>query len=57
MQQIKPNLPPHAPRVRAGESWAEVKLGEPLRPDYETYGGRLWVALAPEYPDEAILLP
>lgn len=50
-------LPPTAPRVSTGESWARVKLSEPLRPDFPTYGGSLWVALAPEYPDEDIRLP
>jgi rRNA-processing protein FCF1 len=49
--------PPTAPRVRVEKHWAEVKLGEPLRPEYPTFGGRLWVGLGPEHPEEDIRLP
>jgi len=47
----------HGPRVRTEDPWAELRPGEPLRPDHEAYAGRLWIGLEPEFDGTEIVFP
>ncbi len=51
-------VPPPAwvPTIDRYDRRAIVTLHQPLRPDYPTFAGRLWVALALDFPDQDLEL-
>jgi hypothetical protein len=53
----KSELPAWLPRLRVETRWVRANVSEPLRPDYRTFAGKVWIALEPGYPDTDIRIP